>query len=157
MNSEMQRIHQLSDAIDTGNDFYALALDRIDDPELDDLMEKNLAERRDILQRLRSLDGAYTGEDSLSTRLEVEQAQMSVVLESNDRYVYMDHLEHLEERAELAFRDALAEAQTPEMIALLRELAPRFEAVQARMRSGRQAASRREAPKSLATRIAQQR
>lgn len=159
MNAETEQLQHLAAVISGGNHFYELAISRVDDRELDELMEDNLADRRDTLERLGAAGVAPpSGEqdEDLETRLEADRAKMAVVLESNDRYVYMDHLEHLEEKAELVFRDALAEAESPQTIALLRELAPRFENLQERMRMARDAATRREAPKTLATRFIQQ-
>lgn len=161
MTSEPEALHHLVQMIRTGNEFYQYARERIDDDELEACLDANLTDRRQMLDRLQAIAShqAGTPEQDLEARLEEERAEMEAVLKSNDRYVYFDHLEALEEKTSRAYAQARQQADAQSDSAqgnTLRDLESTLRRVQERMQSARDAAANREAPKTLATRIVRQ-
>ncbi|MCW8193926.1 DUF2383 domain-containing protein [Proteobacteria bacterium 005FR1] len=163
MSSAADALHHLVQVIRTGNEFYQHAADRIDDADLEKSLEANLADRRELLDRLQAVANVRSGtadlEEDLETRLEEERAEMEAVLESNDRYVYFNHLESTEERASQWLTDAREKANAEgdsKLRDLLEDMKPTFRRVQERMQSARDSATGREVPRTLATRIARQ-
>lgn len=163
MTSAPDALHHLVQIIRTGNEFYEYAIDRIADNELEACLDANLADRRQMLEKLQALVTRQSGtpeqEEDLEARLEEDRAEMEAVLESNDRYVYFDHLEALEERTSRVYTEARQQAESEKNSQLretLREMESTLRRVQERMQSARDAASSREAPPTLATRIVRQ-
>jgi uncharacterized protein (TIGR02284 family) len=163
MTSAADALHHLVQVIRTGNEFYQHAADRIDDADLEACLKANLNDRRELLDRLQAAvtdrSGTADLEEDLETRLEEERAEMEAVLKSNDRYVYFNHLESMEERTSQLLEEAREKAYGEEDSALrelLHNMKPTLRRVQERMQSARDSATGREAPRTLATRIARQ-
>jgi uncharacterized protein (TIGR02284 family) len=163
MTSAPDALHHLVQIIRTGNEFYEYALDRINDEDLEACLDANLADRRQMLDEFQAIENRQAGtreqEQDLEARLEEDRAEMEVVLKSNDRYVYFDHLAALEEKTKRVYTEARQQADSqgnPERRAILQDMESTLRRVRERVQSARDAATNREAPPTLATRIVRQ-
>lgn len=157
MSQESDKLHDLVKVINTGNELYEHVRQRIDDADLTAFCDANLSDRRKVLDKLQGAVVARTGAAEegadLESRLEQHRAELRVLLESNDEYVYMDHLEDLEEKTQQAYQEALSVAESAGLRSLLEDLELDFRRIYDRVRSAQQRSGGRERPRTLPTRL----
>lgn len=119
MNTEKKIQHSLNDLIEIardGGEFYNEAAGKVENPELASLFQQMAAHKREIVQGL-SADVAATGEKPAEHGTMVGSMQqiygkMRAAFGNKD-YGYVAELEESEDRLLKAFKDTVADSDTP--------------------------------------------
>lgn len=146
-NEENNRLDHLVQVLNSGREFYQHARERITDRELQGYFNANLADRDELekvlQQELTKRAGNPQRRDDLEARLEEYRAELEAVIRFNEPHIYMDHLEHLEEKTSEAFREALDAARSPDLRQLLLAREHLFRRMHERIQAARQATAER--------------
>lgn len=119
MNTENRIQHSLNDLIEIardGSEFYTEAAGKVDNPELSSLFGQMAAHKREIVQGLSADVAASGGEPAEHGTMVGAMQQMYGRMRAafgNTDYGYVAELEESEDRLLKAFKDTIADSDTP--------------------------------------------